>query len=301
MTAGDDLYYSKLMPEVEVLEFLDTLSNSMFSIMLDIDDRTRRVKILMKKNIFLSENLVKTKLEEVQPWEHSENKPEGGFKISYSNQDNDLDTKSDYKIDGTVTLNLPTPTEEGIIYHRNYDNNDYITVADGETLSWQRIGKLKDYSEGNASDGIEIDFKIPALVYGENAMYFPQVVVKYLPKVMEFANLEEIYVSLYRGMIDDVNVVLYPTITDVQTSDSGTTLTPEYLFNACHKDFLRWKAFDARKFTKYFRMTLPEVMALKWDKRYLVNGVEIIIERINFDLPYDGIVQIDGYTGKTPS
>jgi len=74
-------------------------------------------------------------------------------------------------------------------------------------------------------------------------------------------------------------------------------LAPSYIYEQVYKDFLNWKAFKARGFTKYIELTLSQLLALRWDKKYNIDGIEVILDKISFELPHYGTVKIEGFTG----
>jgi len=74
-------------------------------------------------------------------------------------------------------------------------------------------------------------------------------------------------------------------------------LKPEYLYNSVYAEFLNWQTYRAREFTKYIELTMDELLALQWGKRYVINGIIVILERVNYEIPYWGKVEIKGYTG----
>jgi hypothetical protein len=63
-----------------------------------------------------------------------------------------------------------------------------------------------------------------------------------------------------------------------------------------YSEFLDWKAYTARGFTKYLMLTLQQVIAMEFDTRYVINGIEVILDKVNFELPHYGIVKLEGFT-----
>jgi hypothetical protein len=293
MKTDENLYYSKLMPDITVLDFVDRILE-MYCLMAIIDGINKTVRIQFKKGVVDHANINPMVIKELNGWEHQEEKNNGGFTIGYAQQDSDLDTKSDYEIEQVIGGLFPTPTEEGQVIRQTQEglNVDKITVADGETLTWERIGRLRDYSEGNASEKIEINVKVPIDI--ENSWY-PQIEIKTNAKTGAFEKLEDIYMSIYRGMVNN-NGVNCPLMRSDPTWWDLRSLAPEYLFENCHKDFYRWKAFNAKGFTKYVFLSLPEVIALNFGNTYVINGVRVLMDKVSYDLPFRGIVKVEGWT-----
>jgi len=59
---------------------------------------------------------------------------------------------------------------------------------------------------------------------------------------------------------------------------------------------LNWQTYKARAFTKYLALSLPQLLSLQWGKRYVVNGVVVVFDKLNYELPYKGQVEVIGYT-----
>ncbi|MEI7527131.1 MAG: hypothetical protein WCJ95_22465, partial [Mariniphaga sp.] len=102
--------------------------------------------------------------------------------------------------------------------------------------------------------------------------------------------------KLFAGLVN------YPYCSASKISMDGLisnnmSLKPTYLYNSVYSDFLNWQTYRAREFTKYIQLTLNDVVALQWDKRYILGGIVIILSKINYELPYYGIVEINGFTG----
>ena len=295
-----NLYYSYLMPDVDVLQFVDTMAK-MFCVMFDIDERKKTVRILFKKNIFKTDNIDSLKIVELTGWQHNEESQPGGFTIKYAAQDDSLDTKSDYIPDREVSF-LPTPTIEDEIVKVTMLQSDYITVLNGEVLEWNQIGRLKEYSEGTGSEKVELEVKIPKMVAHEDGYPVPKAEIKPLNRSYAFDALTDMIIAIYHGR-KEVNGVMIPYssgdrwgIADGWSIGLTTYLAPEYLYLQLYKDFLEWKAYRARAFTKYIQLTLVEVLSLRFDKKYVIDGIEIILDKINYELPHKGTVKIEGFT-----
>jgi hypothetical protein len=111
-------------------------------------------------------------------------------------------------------------------------------------------------------------------------------------------------ISLYHGM-KTVGASQYPLISfdrywcDPSITpliDNEMSLKPQYLYDTIYADLINWQTYRARGFTKYVQLTIPEVLSLRWDKKYVISGIEVILDKINFELPHYGIVKIEGFT-----
>ncbi|MFZ4705463.1 MAG: hypothetical protein ACOYMF_05590 [Bacteroidales bacterium] len=296
----ETLYYAKLMPDVTVIDFVNNIAD-LLCIMYDIDERRKEVRILFKKNIFISGNVDTLKLVELSGWVHREERVIGGFTLKYKSQDTELDTRTDYFPDRTVTV-LPAATIEGEIVHITAEDNDYITIDNSDVLSWTEIGRLKEYKDGNGETSVELAVKIPKTVPHPDGYAVSKLELTPLNRSYNFGPITEIIVSLYHGR-NEVNGALIPYIAGdrwVHGTDATfgftTHLAPEYLYEKVYSEFLNWKAYRARGFTKYIQLTLPEVLSLRWDKKYVIGGIEIILDKISYELPHYGIVKIEGFT-----
>jgi hypothetical protein len=175
-------------------------------------------------------------------------------------------------------------------------------VLDAEVYSWQQIGRLKSYSEGNASESIEFNMKIPSTKEDPEGLPIPLVILKQNAKTLLFETPPVMIVSIYRGVLD-VNTVGIPYLSaDAMGEADPACLTPAYLYAQQFAVYLTWKVFNARAFTKYALMTLLQAIELKWYKTYVMNGIEIILDKVNFDLPFpefgSGVVKIEGWTAR---
>jgi len=309
-TQPTTLYYAKLMPVITVLEFIDNIAN-LLCMVYDIDERKKTVRIIFKKNLFATGNIEALKIVELAGWEHSEKRVAGGFKLSYRTQDDELDTYTDFPNIIDVVIVLPAPVKDGQIVRLLSDQRDYITVSDGGVKSWKQVGRLREISIGNGSEKVELAVKIPRAVAHSDGYVIPKL--EFIPTTetinlsainrLQFEAISELIVSLYHGLKDVGSVGIPYTsgdrwgITDGWSVGVSTYLSPEYLYQKVYSEFLNWKGYRARAFTKYIELTLAQVLSLRWDKTYVVDGVEIILDKINFEIPHYGTVRIDGYTG----
>ena len=118
----------------------------------------------------------------------------------------------------------------------------------------------------------------------------------------DFTTTLPLSISLYHGRKTFAGLVNYPFLSGAKISldgliNTGMSLKPEYLYNTVYSEFLNWQTYRAREFTKYIQLSLNKVVALEWNKRYILGGIVIILSKINYELPYYGIVEINGFTG----
>ncbi|MEI7527088.1 MAG: hypothetical protein WCJ95_22250, partial [Mariniphaga sp.] len=118
----------------------------------------------------------------------------------------------------------------------------------------------------------------------------------------DFTSNMPLSITLYHGRKTFAGLVNYPYCSASKISmdgllNTGMSLKPVYLYNAVYAEFLNWKTYRAREFTKYIELSLNDVVALQWGKRYVIDGVVVILNKINYELPYCGIVELDGFTG----
>ncbi len=217
-------------------------------------------------------------------------------------EDSDLDTRSDYIPERDVSA-LPSATIDGEIVHVVSQNIDYITVITNEIKEWKQIGRLKEYISGNGSESVELDLKIPRAVVHPDGYQVPKLELTPLNRSYTFENMKETIVSIYHGR-KNINSVGIPVISgDSWAIANGWSigltphLAPACIYELVYTDFLNWKAFKARGFVKFIELTLAQVLALRWDKKYTIDGIELILDKINFELPHYGTVKIEGFTG----
>lgn len=301
-----DLAYASLMPELDVIQFINA-AKSLFRLITDIDERKKEVRITFAKNIFLPENLDRMKISELAGWVHKERKSVNGFTLQFQQQDDELDTKSDYQITGTVTDVLPAPAVEGEVYRLSSLQRDYIvSKKESEGLEWRQIGRLKAVVEGNGDDKTEIAVKIPKQV----TLSGTEVPKLEINAISDLSNgrlvpLSELIVSLYRGR-QTFNSLTVPFICFDRYSIASaglpyppiqysTSLLPSDLYRDVYSEYLNWHA-STREFTKYIQLTLPELLRLQWGKRYLIGGIQVILDKINYEIPHKETVKVTGFT-----
>jgi hypothetical protein len=299
-----DLEYSKIMPDVAITDFVKAMMN-LLCVSVDIDEQTLEVSIFFRKNLVLGNNVNAVKLPELKGWIHTENRSKQGFTLSFGSQDDELDTRSDYTLTAEVDWSLPAPTKENDIYKVNSTGREFICLKDSnEALYWKQVGRLKNFEDGNGEEKTEINVKIPKQEEYWSAEG-PKIEVQPLSDLSNgyYVPLAEIYISIYRGrcVFNDYHA---PMICADEFSIGGTypllqfigTITPRYLNDHYYNEWLKWKTYRARFFTKYLQLTLPQLLSLQWKKRYVVNGVEFFLNKVSYDLPHRGTVKIEGYT-----
>ena len=150
---------------------------------------------------------------------------------------------------------------------------------------------------------MELALKIPNAVVHPDGYPVPKLELTPLNRSYAFENLQETVVSLYHGR-KNVNSVGIPllsgdnwAVADLWFIGLTPHMAPACIYEKVYKDFLNWKAFNAHDFTKFIEQTLPQVLALRWDKKYNIDGIELILDKINFELPHYRTVKIEGFTG----
>lgn len=302
----DKLEYSVLMPDILITDFL-TAIKTMFGLVYEINEIKREVHIKFLKDLFLPANLDPLVIPELLGWIHEEVKSGTGMKLRYTGQDNDLDTKTDFTDNWFVTAPpLPAPAMENSIYLVMSTGRYYCAVKNSSgSLAWQEIGRLEESGIGDLSKSIDINVKVPAqktyVTHSINleAPSIPSIIrddVNYLTNV-------PLIITLYHGRKTMAGLVNFPFATADEFSQDVTgaidlemSLKPHYLMVNVYQDYMAWKSYRARGFTKYVQLSLKDLVALQWGKRYMINGIAIILDKVTYDLPYTGQVQIDGFT-----
>ena len=301
------LEYSSLMPEVKILDFLQRISG-LFCLSFDINETKKEVYVRFKKGIFSNESLSSLKITELTGWDHTEKRAVKGFSLRLGSQDSELDTEYDYKIGNSGLYLLPAPTPEGATYRLTSLDRDYRVIKnDAGALEWKEIGRLKEYREGNGENVIDIDVNIPAQ---QKNKYFlvadeyecPTKQEASYPGNSRIKTTSELSVCLYHGrktfsecLVPYLSFDRY-SMTGGTIIDTGLSLKPSYLYKNGYKEFLNWQTYRARECTKYIELTLSEAVALEWGKRYMISGMPILLNQVSFELPYRGIVKINGFT-----
>ena len=297
------LQYSTLMPDVEILDFLRTIKD-MFCLMYEINELKKEIRIKFKKDIFLPENLDAMKIDELAGWTHKEERAQKGFSLKYSSQASDQDTKYDYKITASVPNTLPTPKTEGQVYHITDYNRDFVVEKNSlDVLEWQEIGRLKERREGDGENAVEVVVTVPV----QKEYTFNNTKLE-CPSLLDITKSGDSYLSpvtflsitLYHGR-KPFGSTSFPYASFDRFSingliDTGMSLKPAYLYDTVYSEFLNWQTYKARAFTKYLALSLLQLLALQWGKRYMINGVVVIFDKLNYELPYSGQIEAIGCT-----
>lgn len=299
------LEYSEMMPDLKILDFIEYIKG-IAGLTIDIHKNKRQVSIYFNKEIFLANNVIsKHNNSEVTGFEHNEIVPPDGFQLGFSDQDNELDTKHDYEIDDTVDSydDLPAHTSgnEELIYHVSLTERDYQLLKKDDSWQWQQIGRLKPYISGDGEKEFTIDAIVPPNIH--HTSEGESVEMPYLSSAINtadtFCNIP-FSIILNRGRLVTGTITWPYLVADTYSLDGVinfvSSLKPAYMYENFHKDFINWQTYRAREVTKYLKLSLAEVVSLQWRKRYVISGIPILLNKINFELPYRGIVKINGFT-----
>jgi hypothetical protein len=302
---NESLSYKDTVPDVDVNDFVETIKK-LLCISIDFNDINKTVKIYFKKNVFT--NQIKILRNETADWEHGELEELAGFLLGFGDQQDELATESEYIITETVDVvtNLPGAGAdyEDQIYHVTANNRDYKCVKEGESYSWERIGRLTSYREGDGENEVNIDAIIPYFIRpeGYTDTYFELPHLEYTLSTFDkfFVDMGMLAFIFYHGSQIINGTTHYLTNADKLSVDGsvdfGRSLTPEYLYQQVYRDFISWETYRKKAVTKYLVMSLREVLALEWARRYKISDSVIILDKIKFDLPYEGIIEVEGYT-----
>ncbi|WP_423126394.1 hypothetical protein [Gaoshiqia sp. Z1-71] len=237
---------------------------------------------------------------------HEENIPEG-YTLKYRTQEDDEATKSDYTPLLSVATHNDLPAVVAELYdevvHVDNTGYDYILKETGSGREWKQIGRLKEYTEGTAAENLEINANVPVCEQREISQISKTtditIVNTFILKNEPFTN-QSLYITLFRGSLTLGSVTIPNILSNRQMTDGSRDfdidLTPSFLNTYNYALFMEWKAYHARRFVKYFKMSLKDVVNLKFKKRYVINGIPFILNKINFELSHKGIVKIEGYT-----
>lgn len=297
----DYLFFKDIMPDFDVVEFVKSIK-SLLCLSVDIDERLNTVSIYFKKTIFQESSLIKIESSEITGWEHSEHEATDGFSLTYKDQSDEFAIESDYEIFAYVTTEANKPTAaEGYndkVIHVNATGRDYKCIYESPDYSWKEIGRLKALKIGNGKNEFDISAKIPV----QNVLGNIDI------PVVDFAinrddiylNVDQLYISWFRAF-RLVNTKNYPLMSFDRYSINGsidftTSLKPAYLYETVYKEFINWKTYQARECTKYLKLSLIEVVQLQWRKRYVISGIPILLNQVSFEIPYTGIVKVNGFT-----
>jgi hypothetical protein len=300
------LHYKVLLPDMAITDFLQAVKN-LLCLMFEVDELKKEVKIKFKKEIFLAENLESLAIKELEGWSHSEVKAKKGFVLRYQDQDDELATYTEWPSSifvDTVSV-LPEPTTENKIVSLRTNGRLYITVTnDSEALEWKEVGRLREYKVSNGENSIEIGVKVPAqyeFLYQGVTIECPDLLSITVDKKYPFTPITTLYFSIYQGWQTISGKGLAYTSGEAATFDGTITnranLTPIFLYNNVYEGFINWQSSRARGFTKCIELKLVELTSLQWGKRYVISGIPIILDVVNYELPYKGVVEIKGFTG----
>ncbi len=309
VTPYGSINYGDLMPDVLITDFLQAIAN-MFCIYFDFNERKKTVSIRWKETIFTAAPETAVKLVELDSWKHNVNPETTGYALRYEAQDNEDDTEEDFLVTEEITgSTIPEPEYEGqLIHYQLYDRYYLAKLNESDALYWSRFGRLKGITSGEGELYEQpIKAKIPEQVKMMGAEG-PQLKISlddYQKEGGVAARLSDLYISVYRGksQLTGLNFPLLcaeeTTLADPDLSYSPvqyltSNLQPKCLINS-HQDFLNFKG-NTIGATKYLRLSLRDVINLKWNKRYVINGIPILINKINYELPHKGICKIEAYT-----
>ena len=313
------LTYAHLMPQVKTLDFLTEIK-ALMGLTFDIDDLNKTVRIIQLKSIISStENAVE--LTELVGWSHKEtprssSSSSEGYSFSFTEQQDPLDNRTDYVV-GAPFANyseMPPPSISGYIIHITSVDHDYITVQREDDFFWERIGRLKPNDFGQKKTKLEFNVLIPTLdaphydhiyegpkIHLVNTYEMPED--QYFDMGFTMYEMPKIFVSLYRGTVTNTLITTIPfqwdpmplLCADQWILSETLWLSPAKIYELIYADFLSWQTSNPRQFTKYLQLTLVELLALQWGKRYFISGVRVLLSKITYDLPFTGIVRVDGY------
>jgi hypothetical protein len=169
------------------------------------------------------------------------------------------------------------------------------------------VGRLRDYTVGDGENVVELNVRIPVQVKFQ-AFYLSttwNLECPTLPTIVRASNdsftlVPFLAITLYHGrkIFDGLSFpyATFDRYSQDGTKDMGMSLKPAYLYENLYSRFLNWQTYRARYFTNYIELSLGQLSALQWGKRYMIGGVQVILSKINYDLPYDGKVKVEGYT-----
>jgi len=185
------------------------------------------------------------------------------------------------------------------------DNGNYIVEKNSsDVLEWLEIGRLRELREGEGENATELAVTVPEqkkYVFNSTNLECPSLLSisksgdSYLTPVTFLA------ITLYHGR-KPFGTTKYPYASFDRFSisgliDTGISFKPAYLYDTVYSELLNWQTYRARAFTKYLALSLPQLIALQWGKRYMINGVVVIFDKLNYELPFQGQLEAIGFTG----
>lgn len=301
------LKYGDLMPDEEIADFLKKIKK-LLCLSIDVDERLRTVSITFIRSIFQEENKVTVEVDELTGRTGKELKNKNGFILKYKSQDDDLATEHGFEIAQTVATfadldAIPFSYSYNSFVKVAANNRIYKAVMENGGYSWKGIGRIASYQQLGGEEPFEIEVKIPDQIIKNLDSPSRDVDMPYLDIVLDentvFINID-IYATIWRGMINFITIPIPSATFDHKTLDGvytfETSLKPAYLYETVYRDFINWKTYRARECTKYLNLPLTEVVQLQFRKRYVISGIPIILNQINFEIPYRGVVKVNGFT-----
>jgi len=325
----DQLTYAHLMPQIKTVDFLSEIKTLM-ALSYNIDDLNKTVAIMQLKSM-VNNSQEPQELTELSGWEHREIRQSAseGFSLKYAKQEDDLSTRSDYRLDQQVAdyAHLGWAEWADQIYRVTGVERDFLSVMVGTHTEWREIGRLKPMVSGAQKTQIELNVQVPPNTYikNNNTIFAPLTNVSFNPDLFKGPHLSfpaygeaeyyemgatlllmsQIHVSLYRGAVTNSLITSVPfqiapmplLAADKWILSETIDLSPQGIYDSLYAEYLTWRGSgSARSFTKYVWLTLPELLSLSWGKRYVISGVRVILSKINYELPFAGVARIEGYT-----
>ena len=185
--------------------------------------------------------------------------------------------------------------ERALFY--GYEND--FSFGSGET-QLNRICTGKYYLNHN-DDGLDYSAECPSFTSISKNMDSPYFYYGCnVANRAAYTAVSFLAISLYHGR-KTFSFRNYPYTSFDQYSLDGTidtrmSLKPIYLYDNVYLEFLNWQTYRTRGFTKYIQLSLLQLLALQWGRRYMINGSVVILDTINYDLPYTGTVEVSGFT-----
>ncbi|MGD9928887.1 MAG: hypothetical protein AB7U05_02610 [Mangrovibacterium sp.] len=299
----DYLEFSDLMPDMEALAFLEKVIN--LGVRIDMDNLRKTAVIYFQKGVLQAEPVRTFDKRELAGWEHYEEIESSGMELTYASQPDSLDTETGYEIHETVSsyANLPAVNEdyqEKIVHVTSTDRDYKLVETETDVWQWKRIGRLKPYLTGDGSDEYEIDVIVPPSIAHTHAGVTVELPDLDTARDRSFEFMPVPFTMLLAWPKRDIGGVSWPLLTSDEKSVDGSitfdyNLTPKFLFDNCYGELITWQTFIKKKIIKYLKLSLSEAVRLNWRRMYIINGVPIVLDKVNMDVPYKGIVKIEGY------
>ena len=305
---GDYLNYADIVPDWDVDDFITKLKK-LFCVTVDFDNKEKTVSVYFNKSIFLTDPIILKN--EIGDPDHGEYDEQEGFELSVGSQDDSNATLSnddkyeDYAIFTNVDTYQYLPGASNDYRNKAFyvkDTGRKYRCENDNGWKWKRIGRLEPYIEGEGENVKPIDVSIPQNVE-LGKIDVPYIQYSFPDDPETFEDMGKLAFTFFQGLYT-VNDVEYRILSADRYSldsldtvfDFGKSLMPSYLYEQLYRQYLNWDTYRKREFTKYFLMKLADVVNLKWDQRYAIDGVAVILNQKKFDLPYEGVVELNGYT-----